>query len=87
MTATVHDQRRLVLPKEACAQAGIGPGDVVEVTSGGVGKLVLVRREQPEPDRPTVRVIRRRGRHPVGEIIGAGVLDEAAIHQALAQFP
>jgi bifunctional DNA-binding transcriptional regulator/antitoxin component of YhaV-PrlF toxin-antitoxin module len=76
----------MVIPAQARKQARIEQGDVLNVQIEGDGRLRLVRLERPK-DRPPVpvRIHRRKGRHPVGDI-GRPITREE-IKAALAEFP
>ena len=59
----------MVIPAEARKQARIGQGDLLHVQIQGDGRLLLVRLERLKPTPPVkVRIIRRKGQHPVGDI-------------------
>ena len=89
MTATVYNRGQMVIPaqarKQARKQAGIGHGDRLDVQIEGDGRLLLVRLERPKDKPPAkVRIIQRKGRHPVGDI-GRPITEEE-IKAALAEF-
>ena len=86
MTATVYNRGQMVIPAQARKQARIGQGDLLHVQIQGDGRLLLVRLERPkETSLAKVRIVRRRGKHPVGDI-GRPVTREE-IKAALAEFP
>lgn len=76
----------MVIPAKARKQAGIHTGDVVSVQPDGDGRLLLIRLDKPEvPASVKVKIIRRRGKHPVGDI-GRPITREE-IKNALNEFP
>ncbi len=86
MTAIVYNRGQMVLPAAARKQARIGQGDRLDVQIEGDGRILLVRLEPPEDKPPVkVRIIQRKGRHPVGDI--GRPITEAEIRAALAEFP
>jgi AbrB family looped-hinge helix DNA binding protein len=86
MTATVYNRGQMVIPAQARKQARIGQGDLLNVQIQGDGRLLLVRLERPkETPAAKVRIIRRKGKHPVGDI-GRPITREE-IKTALADFP
>jgi AbrB family looped-hinge helix DNA binding protein len=86
VTATVYNRGQMVLPAQARKQARIGHGDRLDVRIEGDGRILLVRLERPE-EKPSakVRIIQRKGRHPVGDI-GRPITEEE-LKAALAEFP
>ena len=85
MHATIYGRGQMVIPAQARKEARIDKGDVVSVQSEGDGRLVLIRLEKPLPQPNRVRIIRRRGKHPLGSV-GRLVSDDQ-ISGALAEFP
>ena len=86
MTATVYNRGQMVIPAQARKQARIGQGDLLNVQIQGDGRLLLVRLERPKETPPVkVRIILRKGKHPVGDI-GRPITREE-IKVALADFP
>ena len=86
MHATIYGRGQMVIPAQARKEARIDTGDVVNVVPEGDGRLVLLRMEQPKPkSRNKVRIIRRKGKHPLLSI-GRRILREE-IFKALEQFP
>ena len=86
MTATVYNRGQMVIPAQARKQARIGQGDLLNVQIQGDGRLLLVRLERPREPRPNkVKIIARKGKHPVGDI-GRPITREE-IKAALADFP
>jgi len=86
MTATVYNRGQMVIPAQARKQARIGQGDLLNVQIQGDGRLLLVRLERPKETPPAkVRIIPRKGKHPVGDI-GRPITREE-IKAALADFP
>ena len=76
----------MVIPAQARKQARIGQGDLLNVQIQGDGRLLLVRLERPGETPPVkVRIISRKGKHPVGDI-GQPIMREE-IKAALADFP
>ena len=63
----------------------IDKGDVVLVEPEGDGRILLIRLERPNHAPVKVKVIHRRGKHPVGDIGRPITRDE--IKNALADFP
>jgi AbrB family looped-hinge helix DNA binding protein len=86
MTATVYNRGQMVIPARARKQARIGQGDLLNVQIQGDGRLLLIRLERPKETPPVkVRIIARKGKHPVGDIGRAITREE--IKAALADFP
>jgi len=86
MTATVYNRGQMVIPAQARKQARIGQGDLLNVQIQGDGRLLLVRLERPRDTPPVrVRIIQRKGKHPVGDIGRAITREE--IKAALTDFP
>jgi AbrB family looped-hinge helix DNA binding protein len=86
MHATIYGRGQMVIPAKARKEAGLHTGDVVSVQPDGDGRLVLVRLEAPNPPKPAkVKIIKRSGRHPVGDI-GRPITREE-IKKALNEFP
>ena len=86
MVATVYNRGQMVIPAQARKEAGIDTGDVLSVKVEGEGRLLFVRLTQPKPKAPVpVRVIQRKGRHPVGDIGRA--ITRSEIKAVLAEFP
>jgi bifunctional DNA-binding transcriptional regulator/antitoxin component of YhaV-PrlF toxin-antitoxin module len=75
----------MVIPAKARKEARIDKGDVVSVQSEGDGRLVLIRLEKPVTRLGQVRIIRRKGKHPLGSI--GRPVSEAQISEVLAEFP
>jgi AbrB family looped-hinge helix DNA binding protein len=86
MTATVYNRGQMVIPAQARKQARISQGDLLNVQIEGDGRLLLVRLARPKEPRPVkVRIIPRRGKHPVGDI--GRPVTRGEIKAALADFP
>jgi AbrB family looped-hinge helix DNA binding protein len=85
MHATIYGRGQMVIPAKARKEARIDKGDVVSVQPEGDGRLVLIRLEKPVPKHNPVRIILRRGKHPLGSI--GRPVSEDQISEALAQFP
>ena len=86
MTAIVYNRGQMVIPAKARKQARIDQGDRLDVQIEGDGRILLVRLERPKDSPPgKVRIIQRKGRHPVGDI-GRPITEEE-IKAALAEFP
>ncbi|HVM48522.1 MAG TPA: AbrB/MazE/SpoVT family DNA-binding domain-containing protein [Candidatus Acidoferrum sp.] len=86
MTATVYNRGRMVIPAQARKQARIGQGDLLSVQIQGDGRLLLVRLERPkEPSPVKVRIVARKGKHPVGDL--GRTITREEIKAALADFP
>ena len=85
MQATIDFRGQMIIPAKARKEARINTGDVVSVYPEGNGRLVLVKLEKPQTSRHRVRIIRRKGRHPLGSI-GRPVSEEQ-IKAALSEFP
>jgi bifunctional DNA-binding transcriptional regulator/antitoxin component of YhaV-PrlF toxin-antitoxin module len=76
----------MVIPAKARKEAGLQTGDVVSVRSEGSGRIVLDRLDpRKEANPPKAKVIRRKGRHSVGDL-GRPITREE-IKKALASFP
>ena len=59
----------MVIPAQARRQAGIDTGDVLNIQVEGEGRLLMVRLAQPKEKPPAkVRILQRKGKHPVGDI-------------------
>ena len=85
MTATGYNRGQKVIPAQSRKQSRIGHGDRLDVQIEGDGRLLLVRLERPKDKPPVkVRIIQRKGRHPVGDI-GRPITAEE-IKAALAEF-
>ena len=86
MHATIYGRGQMVIPARARKEAGIDSGDVVNVLPEGDGRLVLIRMERPKPKpRNKVRIIRRKGKHPLLSIRRR--ISREEIFKALEQFP
>ena len=86
MTVTVYNRGQMVIPSKVRKQARISQGDVLNVQIEGDGRLLLTRLERPKGQAPVpVKIHRRKGRHPVGDIGRPITRDE--IKAALAEFP
>jgi AbrB family looped-hinge helix DNA binding protein len=85
MHATIYGRGQMVIPARARKEARIDKGDVVSVQPEGDGRLVLVRLEKPVPRHNQVRIIRRKGKHPLGSI--GRPVSEDQINEALVEFP
>ena len=76
----------MVIPAQARKQARIDTGDVLNIQVDGDGRLIMVRLAQPKVNPPAkVRILQRKGKHPVGDI-GRPITREE-IKAALADFP
>jgi bifunctional DNA-binding transcriptional regulator/antitoxin component of YhaV-PrlF toxin-antitoxin module len=59
----------MVIPAQARKQARIDTGDVLNIQVEGDGRLSTVRLTQPKEKLPAkVRILQRKGKHPVGDI-------------------
>jgi AbrB family looped-hinge helix DNA binding protein len=86
MHATIYGRGQMVIPARARKEAGLQTGDVVSVQPDGDGRLVLVRLETPKPPRPVKpKIIKRKGKHPVGDI--GRPISREEIKIALTEFP
>ncbi len=85
MHATIYGRGQMVIPAKARKQARIDTGDIVAVQPEGDGRLVLIRLEKPVSRPGRVRIIRRKGKHPLGSV--GRPVSEAQIREALAEFP
>lgn len=86
MVATVYNRGQMVIPVQARQQAGIDQGDVLNVQVEGDGRLLLVRLQRPKNRPPVkVKILQRRGKHPVGDI--GRTITRQEIKAALAEFP
>ena len=85
MHATIYGRGQMVIPAQARKQARIDKGDVVSVRLEGDGRLLLVRLEKPKLSHNKVRIIHRKGKHPVGSI--GHPISHDQIEAALAEFP
>ncbi len=85
MHATIYGRGQMVIPAKARKEARIDKGDVVLVEPEGDGRILLIRLERPNHAPVKVKVIHRRGKHPVGDIGRPITRDE--IKNALADFP
>ena len=85
MNATIYGRGQMVIPAKARKQAGIDTGDVVSVEPEGDGRLLLVRLERPKAAGRSIRLVQRKGRHPV--LTGGPVVTPEQIHAALAGLP
>ena len=86
MVATVYNRGQMVIPAEARKQARIDTGDVLNIQVEGDGRLIMVRLEQPKEKPPAiVRILQRKGTHPVGDI--GRPITRSEIKAALAEFP
>jgi AbrB family looped-hinge helix DNA binding protein len=86
MHATISGRGQMVIPAKARKEAGLQSGDVVSVQTEGDGRIVLVRLQSPKTRRRAeAKIIRRKGKHPVGDI-GRPITREE-MKKALADFP
>jgi AbrB family looped-hinge helix DNA binding protein len=85
MHATIYGRGQMVIPAKARKEARLDKGDVVSVQPEGDGRLVLIRLERPVPRDYRVRIIRRKGKHPLGSI--GRPVSEDQIAKALTEFP
>jgi len=74
----------MVIPAQAREKAGFQSGDVVSVQPEGAGRILLVRLETPKSP-VKAKIIRRKGKHPVGDI--GRPITRAEIQNALSEFP
>lgn len=76
----------MVIPAKARKQARITQGDVVAVQPEGDGRILLIRLERPKPPGPVqAKIIRRKGKHPVGDL--GRPITRQEIKDALTDFP
>ena len=86
MVATLYSRGQMVIPIQARKLAGIEQGDVLNIQVEGDGRILLLRLERPKERPPIkVRIVQRKGKHPVGDI-GRPITREE-IKAALAEFP
>ena len=86
MVATLYNRGQMVIPAQVRKQAGIGQGDVLNIEIEGDGRILLVRLERPKERPPVnVRILQRKGKHPVGDI--GRPITRREIKDALAEFP
>lgn len=86
MVATVYNRGQMVIPAQARKQARIDTGDVLNIQVDGDGRLIMVRLAQPKVNPPAkVRILQRKGKHPVGDI--GRPITRSEIKAALAEFP
>jgi hypothetical protein len=77
MTVTADSKKRVVLPMAR-------PGETFEVRNGGPGSITLTKLE-PVRQRPAKVRIEKEGKYSVG--VTDVPISEAAIREALAEFP
>ncbi len=76
----------MVIPAKARKLARLDTGDVVLVQPEGEGRILLIRLDRPEAPRAVkAKIIRRKRKHPVGDIGRAITREE--IRKALEEFP
>ena len=69
MHATIYDRGQMVIPARARKEARIEQGDVVSVQPAGDGRILLVRLERAKEESVRkARIIRRHGKHSVGDL-------------------
>jgi AbrB family looped-hinge helix DNA binding protein len=85
MNATIYGRGQMVIPAKARKQAGIETGDVVSVQTEGDGRLVLVRLEQPNPNRHQIHLVKRKGRHSI--LTGGPAVTAEQVRTALSGLP
>ena len=66
MHATIYGRGQMVIPAQARRLAQLESGDVVSVEPDGEGRLILVKLEKPRLRPGKIKIVRRRGKHPVG---------------------
>jgi len=85
VNATLYGRGQMVIPAKARKEAGISQGDVLEVIPDGDGRLLLVRLQKPELQKPIkARIIRRKGKHAVGST--GRPITSAEVHQLLNEL-
>ena len=86
MVATVYNRGQMVIPAQARKLARIDTGDVLNIQVEGDGRLIMVRLAQPKEKPPAkVRILQRKGKHPVGDI--GRPITRSEIKAVLAEFP
>jgi len=86
MHATIHGRGQMVIPAKARKEARIDQGDIVSVQAEGDGRILLIRLERPKASgRVQPKIIRRKGKHPVGDL--GRPITRKELKDALAEFP
>ena len=81
----MYGRGQMVIPAKARKEAGINQGDVLEVIPDGDGRLILIRLEKPQGQKPIkARITRRKGRHAVGST--GRPITSAEVHQLLNEL-
>jgi len=76
----------MVIPAQARKQARIDTRDVLHIQVDGDGRLIMVRLAQPKEKLPVkVRILQRKGKHPVGDI--GRPITRSEIEAVLGEFP
>ena len=83
MHATIYGRGQMVIPAKARREARLSTGDIVNVTTEGDGRLVLLRLEKPKQRQ--IRLVRRKGKHSI--LTGGPKVTSEQIRLALAELP
>jgi AbrB family looped-hinge helix DNA binding protein len=85
MHATIYGRGQMVIPAKARKEARLNTGDIVNVTTEGDGRLVLLRLEKPKLPRNKIRLLRRKGKHSI--LTGGPIVTSEQVRTALAESP
>jgi AbrB family looped-hinge helix DNA binding protein len=85
MHATIYGRGQMVIPAKARKEARLNTGDIVNVTTEGDGRLVLLRLEKPKLPRNKIRLLRRKGKHSI--LTSGPKVTSEQVRTALAESP